>query len=211
MNSATRGPYPSCGCPRPRGLPAPAPGRGGPKTHMVLDNALRWVWEGPFADKKLSLTSADQLVQNRQLQLGPGVGQAWGWLGTRTRTCVRVSLARPVRPVLHPQGRVGAVACRPGNQAGPPRACRSSLDFKLNATLSEPTRPNFPSRKSGRKGSLAPERGSPGWRAEGWRGGDPRSPPGPGPLLQGASGRSRWAQPFLTLGAAALSCLPTGV
>lgn len=57
---------------------------------MVLDNALRWVWEGPFADKKLSLTNADQLVQNRQLQLGRGVVQARAWLGTRTHVCACV-------------------------------------------------------------------------------------------------------------------------
>lgn len=47
--------------------------------------------------------------------------------------------------------------------------------------------------------------GSPGWR-RGWRGVDPRSPcPGP----PGSEWLEQAAQPFLTLGAAALSCLPT--
>lgn len=89
MSSAPQGPYPSCGRPRPWGLPAPAPDPVAPRHTRSSIAPCGGSGKAHSADKN-SLSSADQLVQSHQLG-GARCGAGPGLAGDEgAHECVRV-------------------------------------------------------------------------------------------------------------------------
>ena len=159
-----------------------------------------------------SLSSADQLVQSQQrggdrcwAGLGAGAGQ--GRAQVPSQACEGTRALPPGACAPHLRG---LSLWKPGGGGGGGLE-PAALVWISNSMLfsQKPLGQTFQVGKVEGKAVWPPSGEALAGRQRGG-GGDPGSPPGSGPLLQGACGPSRWVQLFLTPGAAACSCLPTG-